>query len=96
MELESEVKVDGSRFFRVTLHLSPFGLSTRYGHPHPVGTRMQIGLYLPDEPKTPVRMEAEVVGLLTESAGMRLAFRHPSRDAVRRINHYLKVGLGHG
>src|SRR5579871_6023369 len=53
VEIECEEKHEGSRFVRVTWDLSPLGLSTRYGFPHPVGTRLQIGLYLPDEPQNP-------------------------------------------
>ena len=91
VELDCEERVDGGRFFRVTRDLSTFGLSTRTGHPHELGTRLDLLLYLPDEPRRPVRVTAEVVGWDNEGHGMRLAFRNPEKEAVRRIHAYLRT-----
>jgi hypothetical protein len=89
VELECEEQIGHSRYFRITWDLSAFGLSTRYGYPHPVGTKLKLALYLPDDPE-PVRLRAQVVGLWPENSGVRLAFRSPPADAVRRINRYLR------
>ncbi len=90
VELDCEERVEGGRFFRVTRDLSTFGVSTRTGHPHERGTRLDLLLYLPDQPRRPVQVNAEVVGWDNEGHGMRLAFRNPSAEAVRRIHGYLR------
>jgi len=82
-------RMAGTRFLRTTHDLSTFGLSTRYGHLHPVGTKLDLELQLPDESSRPVQVRARVVGHLDRRSGMRLAFRSPSRDAVRRLHRYL-------
>lgn len=89
VELDCEELIDGARYFRITRDLSTFGLSTRTGYPLPVGTRFELKLYLPDEPQRPVEVPAEVVGWHTEDGGLRLAFRGPPAEAVRRIHRYL-------
>ena len=80
----------GNRYFRVTRDLSTFGLSTRSGFPHDLGTRFSLRLYLPDGDRAPVEVQAEVVGWHTEDGGMRLAFRNPSAEAVRRIHKFVQ------
>jgi hypothetical protein len=89
-ELDCEERMNGSRYFRVTRDLSTFGLSTRTGYPHPRGTRFELILHLPDLPRHPISVQAEVLGWDNEDGGMRLAFRNPPADAVRRIYRYLK------
>lgn len=88
-ELDCEERIDGSRYFRVTRDLSTFGVSTLAGFAHPLGTRYELLLYLPDEPRSPVRVQAEVVGYERGGGGTRLAFRNPPAEAVRRIHRYL-------
>lgn len=90
VELDCEERLGEQRYFRLTWDLSTFGLSTRYGYSHPMGTRLDLALYLPDAAE-PVQVRAEVVGACPESKGARLAFRNPSADAVRRINRYLRT-----
>lgn len=90
VELECEERLGRSRYVRLTTDLSPFGLSTRQGYSHPLGTKLHLALFLPDDPSHPVRLRGEVVGLFPDNAGIRIAFRHPSQEAVRRINKYLK------
>ena len=82
-------RVGGTRYLRTTYDLSTFGLSTQYGHVHPVGTELDLELQLPDDQSRPVQLRAHVVGLVRRTGGMRLAFRNPSRDAVRRLHRYL-------
>jgi hypothetical protein len=89
VQLECEERVGPHRYFRVTHDVSPFGLSTRYGYPHPVGTKLELWLYLPDDPSHPVKLQAEVVGEWPDEAGVRVAFRSPSGQAVRRISKLL-------
>jgi hypothetical protein len=91
VELECEERVGPSRFYRITEDLSTFGLSTRHGHPHKLGTRVTLVIFLPDDHKNPIEVQAEVVGTYDEKGGMRLAFRKPSVEAVRRIHRYLMV-----
>jgi len=94
VEVECEERLGASRYFRITSDLSTFGLSTRHGWPHELGTRLQILLYLPDGQEKPVSVEAEVVGHYNTQGGMRLAFRNPKVDVLRRIHRYLS-GQGH-
>jgi PilZ domain-containing protein len=82
-------RVDGTRYLRTTYDLSTFGLSTQYGHVHPVGTELDLELQLPDESSRPLLLKATVVGHLGRLGGMRMAFKHPSRDAVRRLHKFL-------
>ncbi len=86
--LECEERVGDARFFRLTYDLSTFGLATRRGTPHKVGTRVELSLRLPDG-QLPVALDAVVVGFTKETGGMRLAFRNTRVDAVRRIHRFL-------
>lgn len=82
-------RVAGTRYLRTTYDLSTFGLSTQYGHLHPVGTEIDLELQLPDDSSRPLEVKAKVVGHTSRAGGMRLAFKNPSRDAVRRLHRYL-------
>jgi len=82
-------RVAGTRFLRTTYDLSTFGLSTQYGHVHPVGTELDLELQLPDESSRPLLLKAKVVGHVGRLGGMRMAFKNPSRDAVRRLHKFL-------
>jgi len=90
VELEVEEKQGDSAYVRVTHDLSTFGMSTRQGHTPPNGARLSLSLFLPDEPLAPLKLEAEVLGPYDAHGGMRLRFRQPSLQAVRRIHKYLK------
>lgn len=92
--LDCEEQINGTRYFRVTRDLSTFGLSTRSGDRRQLGARFDLRLYLPDDAKNPVQVQAEVVGWNNEDAGMRLAFRNPSAEAVRRIHKFLVTQVG--
>jgi hypothetical protein len=94
VEVECEERLGASRYFRITSDLSTFGLSTRHGWPHEIGTRLQILLYLPDGQEKPVEVDAEVVDHFNAQGGMRLAFRNPRVDVLRRIHRFLS-GQGH-
>jgi len=90
VELECEERIGKSRYFRLTSDLSPFGLCTRSGLAHPVGTQMDLHLYLPDDRRQPLHLTAEVVAALPDG-GIRLAFKSPARTAVRRIHRFLRA-----
>jgi hypothetical protein len=90
VELEVEEQQGDSRYVRMTHDLSTFGMSTRVGHTPPAGARLALSLFLPDEPLAPLKLDAEVLGPYDEKGGMRLRFRQPSLEAVRRIHKYLK------
>ncbi len=94
VEVDCEEIVDGMRYFRVTRDLSTFGLSTRFGYPHKIGMRFEMVLYLPDDRTNPIKVHAEVVGWNEGGAGMRVAFRNPSVEAVRRIHRFLRSRAG--
>lgn len=89
IELCCEEQLEGKPYYRTTYDLSTFGLSTQYGRPHPLGTVLELRLHLPDDLHRPLELRAEVVGLHEDTAGMRLAFRQPSAEAVRRLHRYL-------
>ncbi len=74
---------------RTTFDLSTFGMSTRCGGNRPIGTELGLRLHLPDDLRHPLDVRAVVVGAHEESGGMRLAFRSPPAEAVRRIHKYL-------
>lgn len=89
VELECEERTNDSRYVRMTHDLSTFGMSTRQGHTPPKGTRLTLSLFLPDEPLAPLKLDAEVLGAYDSGGGMRLRFKNPSVDAVKRIHRYL-------
>lgn len=89
IELCCEERVGRKPYYRTTYDLSTFGLSTQYGHAYPLGTVLELKLHLPDDLRRPLELRAEVVGTQEETSGMRLAFRNPSAEVVRRIHRYL-------
>jgi hypothetical protein len=74
----------------VTNDLSTFGLSISGGPTPKKGTRLTLKLFLPDEPTTPLELEAEVLGPLGRDGGVRMKFIKPDIDAVRRIHKLVK------
>lgn len=94
VELEVEEHVGPSKYIRITQDLSTFGLSTRQGHSHPLGTRLKLVLHLPDDRSRPLSVEAQVVGHYARQWGMRLAFKNLSAEAVQRIHRYLRSRAG--
>jgi len=89
IELCCEERSGRAPYCRTTWDLSTFGLSTQYGLAHPLGKTIQLRLHLPDDLRRPLDLEAEVVGHHDETGGMRLAFRNPPAESVRRIHRYL-------
>src|SRR5262245_19790949 len=73
-------RVEGTRYLRTTYDVSTFGLSTRYGHLHPVGTELDLELQLPDDGSRPLQLRTKVVGHVNRTGGMQMAFKRPSRD----------------
>jgi hypothetical protein len=88
VELECEERSHAGRYFRITQDLSTFGLSTRQGFAYEPGAKVHLTLRLPDDP-TPVQLEAEVVGSYDHRGGLRMAFRNPSVDSIRRVHRFL-------
>lgn len=89
VELECEERTEQSRYVRLTSDLSTFGMSTRQGHTPARGTRLTLSLFLPDEPLAPLKLDAEVLGPYDGSGGMRLKFKNPTVEAIKRIHRYL-------
>ena len=83
-----------SRHFLTTFDLSTFGVSTRCGASRPIGAELSLKLHLPDDLRRPLEVRAVVVGEHEQSGGMRLAFRSPPEEAVRRIHKYLFAKRG--
>ena len=74
----------------VTNDLSTFGLSISGGPTPKKGTKLTLKLFLPDEPTTPLELEAEVLGPLGKDGGVRMRFLKPDLEAVRRIHKLVK------
>ena len=74
----------------ITNDLSTFGLSISGGPTPKKGTRLSLKLFLPDEPTTPLVLEAEVLGPLGRDGGVRMKFLKPELEAVRRIHKLVK------
>lgn len=89
VELECEERSETTRYVRLTRDLSTFGMSTSQGHTPVKGTRLTLALFLPDEPLAPLKLDAEVLGPYDSGGGMRLKFRNPSVEAIKRIHRYL-------
>ncbi len=95
VELECEERYSHARYFRITWDLSTFGLSTRgTSGAHQVGERLDLRLYLPDGDPTPLDVRAEVVGEHLEGDGLRVAFKNPPVEAIRRISRYVASRIG--
>lgn len=81
----------GERTMRLITHdLSTFGLSINGGSTPKKGTKLTLKLFLPDEPTTPLVLEAEVLGPLGREGGVRMRFIKPDLEAVRRIHKLVK------
>ena len=91
VELECEERTPDSRYVLMTTDLSTFGMSTRQGNTPLTGTRVTLALFLPDEPLAPLELDAQVLGPYDSSGGMRLGFRNPCIDSVKRIHRYLSA-----
>ena len=91
VELECEERTNDSSYVRMTNDRSTFGMSTRQGHTPKRGTRLTLSLFLPDEPLAPLKLDAEVLGPYDSGGGMRLRFKNPSVEAVKRIHRYLSM-----
>ena len=89
VELECEERLQNSRYVRLTSDLSTFGMSTRQGHTPAQGTQLTLSLFLPDEPLAPLKLNAEVLGSYDSAGGMRLKFKNPTVEAIKRIHRYL-------
>lgn len=74
----------------ITNDLSTFGLSISGGATPKKGTKLTLKLFLPDEPTTPLVLEAEVLGPLGRDGGVRMRFIKPDLEAVRRIHKLVK------
>ncbi len=74
----------------ITNDLSTFGLSISGGKTPKKGTKLTLKLFLPDEPTTPLVLEAEVLGPLGREDGVRMRFLKPDLEAVRRIHKLVK------
>lgn len=74
----------------ITNDLSTFGLSISGGKTPKKGTKVALKLFLPDEPTTPLELEAEVLGPLGKDGGVRMRFIKPDLEAVRRIHKLVK------
>ncbi|MDP1823494.1 MAG: PilZ domain-containing protein [Archangium sp.] len=74
----------------ITNDLSTFGLSISGGPTPKKGTRLTLKLFLPDEPTTPLVLDAEVLGPLGREGGVRMKFLKPDLEAVRRIHKLVK------
>ncbi len=74
----------------VTNDLSTFGLSISGGPTPKTGTKLTLKLFLPDEPTTPLLLDAEVLGPLGRDGGVRIKFLKPDLEAVRRIHKLVK------
>lgn len=82
---------DGAETMRlITNDLSTFGLSISGGPTPKKGTRLTLKLFLPDEPKSPLLLDAEVLGALSKDGGVRVRFIKPDLEAVRRIHKLVK------
>jgi hypothetical protein len=88
LALEAGAGEDAMRL--ITNDLSTFGLSISGGPTPKKGTKLTLKLFLPDEPTTPLVLEAEVLGPLGREGGVRMKFLKPDLEAVRRIHKLVK------
>ncbi len=88
--LALEAEAGEERMRLITNDLSTFGLSISGGPTPKKGTKVSLKLFLPDEPATPLQLEAEVLGPLSREGGVRMRFLKPDLEAVRRIHKLVK------
>ncbi len=88
--LDVETREGEEKVTQRTHDLSTFGVSVRGGATPPAGTRLRIKIFLPDDPVTPLDLEAEVLGSFDATGGTRMRFVNPDLHAVRRIHRFLK------
>lgn len=82
---------DGDRTVRLVTHdLSTFGLSISGGRTPKKGTKLRLKLFLPDEPTDPLLLDAEVLGPLDATGGVRMKFLEPDLGVMRRIHRLVK------
>jgi hypothetical protein len=84
--LPVEARSDGETTLRQTHDLSTFGLAVRSGATLRPGSTIALRLFLPDEPSTPLKLRATVLGSFDARGGLRLKFLAPPLEAVRRIH----------
>lgn len=91
VEFECEEHSEEARYFRFSWDLSTFGVALRgSGGSYRPGDRLSLRLHLPDGNPEPVSVRAEVVAVHRAIDGLRLAFRSPSVQTVRRISRFLQ------
>lgn len=88
--LDVETDEAGTRVMQTTHDLSTFGVAVHGGTTPTVGTRIRVKIFLPDDPKKPLDLEAEVLGSFDEQGGTRMRFVKPPVEDVRRIHRFLK------
>ncbi|MGV3625593.1 MAG: PilZ domain-containing protein [Archangium sp.] len=88
--LSVETKEGDETMRLVTNDLSTFGLSVAGGPTPKKGTKLQLKLFLPDEPTDPLLMDAEVLGPLDANGGVRMKFIKPDLEVMRRIHKLVK------
>lgn len=81
-----ETEDQGTRVMAQTYDLSTFGLSVRGGQTPAKGRVVALRLFLPDDPKAPLELRAEVLGPFDDEGGVRMKFVRPPIDAVKRIH----------
>lgn len=82
---------NGDETMRLTTNdLSTFGLSIKTGPTPKKGTKLQLKLFLPDDPTKPLTLDAEVLGSFSNDSGVRMRFIKPDLEAVRRIHKLVK------
>lgn len=91
--LECEQRIGDVRLKHYTTDVSTFGLSVRDGPTPRKGTRLTLSLLLPDAPAKALKMRVEVLGSYDERGGMRLKFRNPPLESVRRLHRYLSTQI---
>lgn len=88
--LEVETDTGEAKVMQTTHDLSTFGIAVHGGHTPPLGARLRVKIFLPDDPTAPLDLEAEVLGAFDEHGGARMRFLQPAVEDVRRIHRFLK------
>lgn len=87
--LDLEASGNGETVTMRSHDLSTFGLGVASGPTPKKGSRIALKLFLPDDPTTPLELDAEVLGPFGEEGGARMKFLNPPVEAVRRIHKLL-------